>query len=185
MEQLERLADYLKDAMLLSIKNYEFDLLMGYQVQTDEAGHEFTLVDPRQKTFQDSAKRQRYAEYLERSYQIADRNLKEIIEAAKKTNIIAVSEHGMAPMHTQGFPNRILRAADLLSVTGTASSTRPRVRQTPLLSAGPPIFTSICKDASPLELFPLSSMKICKSRSKTPSRLSEIRLPTSASSTSF
>ncbi len=98
MEQLERLADYLNDAMLFAIKNYDFDLLMGYQVQTDEAGHEFTLVDPRQQSFQDSAKRQRYAEYLERSYQIADRNLKEIIEAAKlwKTNIIAVSDHGMA-----------------------------------------------------------------------------------------
>ena len=43
MEQLERLADYLNDAMLLATKNYDFDLLMGYQVQTDEAGHEFTL----------------------------------------------------------------------------------------------------------------------------------------------
>jgi predicted AlkP superfamily pyrophosphatase or phosphodiesterase len=110
MEQLERLADYLNDAMLFAIKNYEFDLLMGYQVQTDEAGHEFTLVDPRQQSFEDTAKRQRYAEYLERSYQIADRNLKEIIEAAKiwKTNVIAVSDHGMAPMHTVAFPNRIL-----------------------------------------------------------------------------
>ena len=123
MEQLERLADYLNDAMLFAIKNYDFDLLMGYQVQTDEAGHEFTLVDPRQQSFQDSAKRQRYAEYLERSYQIADRNLKKIIEAAKlwKTNIIAVSDHGMAPMHTQGFPNRVLRAAGLLSVTSTGA----------------------------------------------------------------
>ena len=123
MEQLERLADYLNDAMLFAIKNYEFDLLMGYQVQTDEAGHEFTLVDPRQQSFQDSAKRQRYAEYLERAYQIADRNLKEIIEAAKlwETNIIAVSDHGMAPMHTVAFPNRILRAAELVSVTGTGA----------------------------------------------------------------
>ena len=123
MEQLERLADYLNDAMLFAIKNYEFDLLMGYQVQTDEAGHEFTLVDPRQQSFEDSAKRQRYAEYLERAYQIADRNLKEIIEAAKlwKTNIIAVSDHGMAPMHTVAFPNRILRAAELVSVTGTGA----------------------------------------------------------------
>ncbi len=51
MEQLERLADYLNDAMLLAMKNYDFDLLMGYQVQTDEAGHEFTLVDPRQQRF--------------------------------------------------------------------------------------------------------------------------------------
>ena len=123
MEQLERLADYLNDAMLFAIKNYEFDLLMGYQVQTDEAGHEFTLVDPRQQSFEDSAKRQRYAEYLERAYQIADRNLKEIIEAAKlwETNIIAVSDHGMAPMHTVAFPNRILRAAELVSVTGTGA----------------------------------------------------------------
>jgi predicted AlkP superfamily pyrophosphatase or phosphodiesterase len=125
MEQLERLADYLKDAMLLSIDNHEFDLLMGYQVQTDEAGHEFSLVDPRQATFEDSAKRQRYAEYLERSYQIADRNLKEIIEAAglQKTNIIAVSDHGMAALHTQGFPNRILRTAELLTVTTTNTGT--------------------------------------------------------------
>jgi predicted AlkP superfamily pyrophosphatase or phosphodiesterase len=123
MEQLERLADYLNDAMLLAINNYEFDLLMGYQVQTDEAGHEFSLVDPRQESFQDSAKRQRYAEYLERAYQIADRNLKKIIEAAdlKSTNIIAVSDHGMAPMHTFAFPNRILRAAGLVSVTGTGA----------------------------------------------------------------
>jgi predicted AlkP superfamily pyrophosphatase or phosphodiesterase len=123
MEQLERLADYLNDAMLFAIKNYEFDLLMGYQVQTDEAGHEFTLVDPRQQTFEDSAKRQRYAEYLERAYQIADRNLKEIIDAAKlwKTNVIAVSDHGMAPMHTVAFPNRILRAAELVSVTSTGA----------------------------------------------------------------
>jgi predicted AlkP superfamily pyrophosphatase or phosphodiesterase len=123
MEQLERLADYLNDAMLLAIKNYEFDLLMGYQVQTDEAGHEFSLVDPRQQTFEDSAKRQRYAEYLERSYQIADRNLKKIIEATKlwETNIIAVSDHGMAPMHSFAYPNRILRAAGLLTVTGTGA----------------------------------------------------------------
>jgi predicted AlkP superfamily phosphohydrolase/phosphomutase len=123
MEQLERLADYLNDAMLLAINKYEFDLLMGYQVQTDEAGHEFSLVDPRQQGFQDSAKRERYAEYLERSYQIADRNLKKIIEAAdlKNTNIIAVSDHGMAPMHTFAFPNRILRAAGLLTVTGTGA----------------------------------------------------------------
>src|SRR5262245_48233530 len=123
MEQLERLADYLNDAMLLAIKNYDFDLLMGYQVQTDEAGHEFTLVDPRQQSFEDSAKRQRYAEHLEKAYQIADRNLEKIIDAAnlKTTNIIAVSDHGMAPMHTFAFPNRILRAVGLVSVTGTGA----------------------------------------------------------------
>jgi len=123
MEQLERLAVYLKDAMLLAMENHEFDLLMGYQVQTDEAGHQFLLVDPRQQTFEDSAKRQRYAEHIEKAYQIADRHLKEIIDAAdlRKTNIIAVSDHGMASMHTFVFPNRILRDAGLVSVTATGA----------------------------------------------------------------
>jgi predicted AlkP superfamily pyrophosphatase or phosphodiesterase len=123
MEQLERLADYLKDAMLLAMENHDPDLLMGYQVQTDEAGHQFLLVDPRQQTFEDSAKRERYAAHIEKAYQIADRNLKDIIEAAdlKKTNIIAVSDHGMAPMHTFVYPNRILRAAGLVSVIVTST----------------------------------------------------------------
>ena len=96
---------------------------MGYQVQTDEAGHQFFLVDPRQQGYSDTAKRQRYAAYIEKSYQIADANLKEIIDAAglHDTNIIAVSDHGMSPLHTQGFPNRILRAAGLVSVTGTGA----------------------------------------------------------------
>lgn len=123
MEQLERLALYLKDAMLLAMEKYPFDLLMGYQVQTDEAGHQFFLVDPRQQSYSDVDKRARYANYIDDAYRIADRNLREIIDAAKlsKTNIIAVSDHGMAPLHTQGFPNRILRSAGLLSVTGTGA----------------------------------------------------------------
>ena len=69
--------------MLLAINNHDFDLLMGYQVQTDEAGHEFSLTDPRQQGYQDAAKRQSYAESLEKAYKIADSNLKEIIDAAK------------------------------------------------------------------------------------------------------
>jgi len=120
---LERLAVYLKDAMLLASEKYDFDLLMGYQVQTDEAGHQFLLVDPRQQAYPDGAKRQRYAEYIERAYQIADANLKEIIEAAnlRKTNVIAVSDHGMAPLHTVAFPNRMLRTAGLVSVTSSGA----------------------------------------------------------------
>ena len=123
MEQMERLAVYLKDAMLLAMNNSDFDLLMGYQVQTDEAGHEFFLTDPRQQGFTDANKRQSYAKSIEQAYQIADSNLKEIIDAAnlRKTNVIAVSDHGMAPLHTQGFPNRILRSAGLLAVTGTGA----------------------------------------------------------------
>jgi predicted AlkP superfamily pyrophosphatase or phosphodiesterase len=146
MEQLERLADYLKDAMLLAMENHDPDLLMGYQVQTDEAGHQFLLVDPRQQTFEDSAKRERYAEHIEKAYQIADRNLKDIIEAAdlKKTNIIAVSDHGMAPMHTFVYPNRILRTIELdeiplvsVIVTGTgAVNVNPATSLTNAVTSG-------------------------------------------------
>jgi predicted AlkP superfamily pyrophosphatase or phosphodiesterase len=123
MTQLERLSNYLKDAMLLAVDRYDFDLLMGYQVQTDEAGHEFFLVDPRQQSYSDTAKRARFAGYVERAYQIADENLREIIVQTRlwKTDVIAVSDHGMAPLHTQGFPNRILRAAGLVEVTSTGA----------------------------------------------------------------
>ena len=161
MEQLERLAVYLKDAMLLAADKYDFDLLMGYQVQTDEAGHQFFLIDPRQQTYADAAKRARYAEYIERAYQIADENLKEIIDATmlSKTNVIAVSDHGMAPLHTQGFPNRILRKAELVSVTVTPAGaegwTRPTVRPTPSRSGGRRIFTSICQGREPTGIIPL------------------------------
>ena len=136
-EQLERLAIYLKDSMLLAMKNYDFDLLMGYQVQTYEAGHQFLLVDPRQQTFQDADKRGRYADHIEEAYRIADSNLKEIIDAAKlgSTNIIAVSNHGMSPLHTQGFPNRILRATGLLSVTSTGA-VDPATSQTNAVTVG-------------------------------------------------
>lgn len=123
MEQLERLAVYLKDAMLLAMDRYPYDLLMGYQVQTDEAGHQFLLVDPRQQGYADVAKRQSYADSLNQAYEIADSNLKAIIDAAPlwKHNIIAVSDHGMAPLHTVAYPNRILRAAGLVSVTGAGA----------------------------------------------------------------
>jgi predicted AlkP superfamily pyrophosphatase or phosphodiesterase len=137
MEQLERLAIHLKNAMLLAIAKYDFDLLMGYQVQTDEAGHQFLLVDPRQQTFSDAAKRQRYAGHIEKAYQLADEHLKDIIDAAgaHKTNIIAVSDHGMAPLHTQGFPNRILRAAGLVEVTGTGA-VNPATSRTNAVTVG-------------------------------------------------
>jgi len=177
MEQLERLADYLNDAMLLAIKNYEFDLMMGYQVQTDEAGHEFSLVDPRQQSFQDSAKRQRYAEYLERAYQIADHNLKKITEAAnlKSTNIIAVSDHGMAPMHTVAFPNRILRAAELVSVTSTGAVDPATSMTNAVTEVVLPIFISICRDGNRPVSCLWSSTKICRRRLKKSSRPSGIR----------
>jgi predicted AlkP superfamily pyrophosphatase or phosphodiesterase len=137
MEQLERLALYLKDAMLLALENYDPDLLMGHQVQTDEAGHQFLLVDPRQQGFADAAKRQRYAGYIDKAYQIADENPKQIIEAARvdKANIIAVSDHGMAPLHTQGFPNRILRAAGLVEVTSTGA-VNPATTRTNAVTVG-------------------------------------------------
>ena len=96
---------------------------MGYQVQTDEAGHEFSLTDPRQHGYPGRSQTPKLCREPRERLQIADSNLKEIIDAAKlsKTNIIAVSDHGMSPLHTQGFPNRILRSVGLLSVTSSGA----------------------------------------------------------------
>src|SRR5262249_5055193 len=172
MEQLERLAVYLNDSMLLAIKNHDFDLLMGYQVQTDEAGHEFLLIDPRQQGFEDAAKRQSYAESIERAYQIADRNLKEIIDTANlwKTNIIAVSDHGMAPMHTVAFPNRILRAAKLVSVTSTGAVDPATSMTNAVTEVALPILISICRDGNRPVSCLWSSTKLCRRRLKQSSR---------------
>jgi len=111
LEQLERLANYLRDATLLAMKNVEWDLLLTYQPQPDEAQHQFLLLDPRQKGFEDEAKRKRFASYVQSAYQLADKNVKALTDAAglERTNVFIVSDHGMAPFHTVIELNQILR----------------------------------------------------------------------------
>src|SRR5262249_29810681 len=82
----------------------------------------FTLTDRRQATDprdpnsignnQDQAKIARYDSYLKFAYQQADRAVTRIMEAAgPSTNVIVVSDHGMAPFHTAVNMTNILKSA--------------------------------------------------------------------------
>jgi len=98
------------------------DLVMVYIEQPDGSEHQFLLTDRRQATDprnpdsifdnQDRAKIDRYAGYLKTAYQVADKAVRRIADAAgPKSNIIVVSDHGFAPFHTAVSLINILRNA--------------------------------------------------------------------------
>jgi predicted AlkP superfamily pyrophosphatase or phosphodiesterase len=104
-------------------KNPDADLVMIYIEQPDGSGHQFTLTDRRQATDprdpnsigndQDRAKIARYDRYLQFAYQQADRAVTRIMDAAPTSNVIVVSDHGMAPFHTAVSMTNILRNAGI------------------------------------------------------------------------
>ena len=112
-ELREKSLRYLRDAALHSLRNKDYDLLM-VPFSLDGVGHFFYLRDPRQSEYEDGegTRRQRYAAYVERGYQLVDRALLELLEAAPaETNFVVVSEHGMMSAHTQVKLNTALANA--------------------------------------------------------------------------
>jgi len=117
-DQVRTFVDYQARVALESIKrNPRADLVLTYIEQPDGSGHQFTLTDPRQATNstnansigngQDVDKVARYRRYVERSYRVANRAVQRIIDAVgtdrqgrPRSNIMVVSDHGMAPFHT-------------------------------------------------------------------------------------
>ncbi|MBI2957087.1 MAG: alkaline phosphatase family protein [Acidobacteria bacterium] len=111
-EQAERLSNYIRDAVLFSLRHYDFDLLLTYQPLIDEASHLFLLRDRRQPGYEDEEKRARYAAHIERSYQTVDRNLRALVEAAsRRARFVIASDHGMVPVHTRVAVNALLAQA--------------------------------------------------------------------------
>jgi predicted AlkP superfamily pyrophosphatase or phosphodiesterase len=110
-EQAERLAGYIKNVTLLTLKQPGWDLLFSYLPIIDDVEHRYLLRDPRQADYdaEDGARRERYARRVEWAYQQADRALKEWMEAAPpETNFVVVSDHGMVPTHTTVLINKFL-----------------------------------------------------------------------------
>ncbi|WP_416207774.1 alkaline phosphatase family protein [Bradyrhizobium sp. SEMIA] len=97
---------------------------MVYIEQPDGSEHQFLLTDPRQGTNpkdpnsigagQDPAKVKRYASYIRFAYQVADKAVKKIADAAgPDSNVIVVSDHGFAPFHTSVSMTNILKNAGI------------------------------------------------------------------------
>jgi hypothetical protein len=117
-DQVRTFVDYQTRVGLRAIQRFpDADLAMIYIEQPDGSGHQFTLTDPRQPTDpanpksihaeQDQAKKARYRNYLRTAYRIANEAVDRIIDAVgtdhrgrPKSNVIVVSDHGMAPFHT-------------------------------------------------------------------------------------
>jgi len=125
-DQVTTFTDYQTELALHAMRrNADADLVMIYLEQPDGSGHQFTLTDPRQPTDpadptsigtpgdppgasgQDAAKVKRYAEHLAFAYQRADRAVQRIVQAVgvdqhgrPLSDVMVVSDHGMAPFHT-------------------------------------------------------------------------------------
>lgn len=125
---VDTFVDYQTKVALEAIRrNRNADLVLTYIEQPDGSGHQFTLTDPRQPSDptnpdsigrgQDPDKVARYRRYVERSYRVADRAIQRLINAVGTdrrgrplSNIILVSDHGMAPFHTAVNLNEFLRS---------------------------------------------------------------------------
>jgi arylsulfatase A-like enzyme len=116
--------------------NPDADLVMLYFEQPDGSGHQFTLIDPRQATDprdatsvgrpgspagatgQDRGKVARYRRYLETAYREANEAVEAVLQEVgvdrdgePRSNVIVVSDHGMAPFHTVVNVSNLLRSA--------------------------------------------------------------------------
>ncbi|MFQ6058524.1 MAG: alkaline phosphatase family protein [Anaerolineae bacterium] len=120
LEQMARLADYLMDATLYALAHYDWDLVLTYQPQTDEAGHQFLLLDEHQRGYSPQ-RAELYARYYRYGYQLADENLGRLLEAVdlSDTAIFVTSDHGMAPIHSYVNVNVALIQAGLLVLQDT------------------------------------------------------------------
>lgn len=127
-DQIRTFVDYQTRVALRAIERHsDADLVMAYIEQPDGAGHQFLMIDPRQPSDprnassiganQDPAKRARYLNYLRLAYFTANEAVQRIIDAVGRdrhgrpnSNIIVVSDHGMAPFHTAVNVNAYLAA---------------------------------------------------------------------------
>ena len=122
-DQVETFVRYQSGVAQRAIRsNPGADLIMIYIEEPDGSGHQFTLTDPRQATDprdpesifwnQDRDKVRRYERYIRFAYQQADKAVQDIMAlVGPKTNVFVVSDHGMAPFHTQVNARNILRNA--------------------------------------------------------------------------
>ncbi len=137
-DQVRTFVDYQTRVALRAIaQNSNADLVLTYIEQPDGSSHQFLLTDSRQATDfknpstigqgQDQAKIERYQNYVQTSYYVANQAVQRIIDAVGtdrrgrlRSNVIVVSDHGFAPFHTavnlnnflasRGFDNTKVRA---------------------------------------------------------------------------
>jgi len=112
---LSRYADWMASVSAWVYTTYQPDLLLTWQDGFDSAGHEFFPQEAIQSgDLAHNASLE--AKYYLGAAQIADQALGTMLKAIdlKKTSLLMVSDHGMAPVHTTVYINTILEQAGLL-----------------------------------------------------------------------
>lgn len=95
-DQLERLAAYYTRAQLVAIERMPFDLLLLYQPQIDEAGHEY-LGRPEGE------------DVIRAAFAAADRAVAQIAESISRADaFIVTGDHGLTVVETEIRMNRLL-----------------------------------------------------------------------------
>ena len=144
-DQVSSFVNYQTSVALRAISQVpDADLAMIYIEQPDGSGHQFTLTDPRQASDftdpnsiganQDPAKVARYTKYRQFSYQVANNAVQAILKnvgldrtGTPKSNVIVVSDHGMAPFHTSVNLTNVLKNAGIDTTQLTITTSGPSV----------------------------------------------------------
>jgi len=106
---------WMADVEAYVLENYAPDLTFAWLGATDECGHQFLMVDERQAGYSD-ALAQEYQAYVGQAYALADEALGRVSAALnlERDAIFVISDHGMAPIHSEVYVNTILEQAGLL-----------------------------------------------------------------------
>ncbi len=117
IEQAERLASYLDRMATWVIAEEDFDLLLAYSPIADEYQHASLLADRRQWAYSQGAAFAA-AEGLKRIGRSVDQSVDVLWNALEPANdaLVAVSDHGMAPIFEEVRTNRVLADAGLLKL---------------------------------------------------------------------
>lgn len=116
LEQADRLVDFLTRAELLALARSDWDLLLMYQPEIDETGHEFLLVDPRQPRFTPE-RSARFVGFVEQSYALADRSLDAIEKSLRPDDSLFVTgDHGMTAIWAEISIIDVFREAGLVQL---------------------------------------------------------------------
>jgi predicted AlkP superfamily phosphohydrolase/phosphomutase len=114
-DMAERRTRWLAQVITYVFTAYQPDLTFAWFGVTQECGRSFLMVDERQRDYSEETA-QAYAEYVRKAYALADECLGDILPALVlgRDNIFVVSDHGMAPVHSQVDVSTILEQAGLL-----------------------------------------------------------------------
>lgn len=127
--QLKRFSSFFTAATLATVRHMDFDLLLAYQPVVDEAQHALLFTDPRQPRFTEGLAKTS-AEFLDWTYQVADRAVGELARALDLTRdaLVVVSDHGIHPVWAQLNLQTVLAQGGWCPLSRQGESLSPECR---------------------------------------------------------